>query len=419
MKMKRMYAIATFMFAMALAGSIIVWPYRGSFTGGLLFAAFEAALVGALADWFAVVALFRHPLGLKFIPHTAIIPNNRGRIIEGIVAIVEDDWLSLDFIRDKILDYQLIDGLASALETEEGRSSLNRLAQSLITNIIQDLNPEEVARFVHLMLADNLGEIKISPILVERLEDSVKNLYGDDLIRLFLDWGIAATKGDDFERIIKRTLKRAVADYSNSGNFFRRLGKGLGESLDIFNYDEAAGALSNRINHLLVEIKDPSNQYHIRIKTEMEKLQIADPDMASALLSEMLKKIVGTDAGVAATADFFAVLKVQLIAGANEELPLIRFLTNMAIEQINMVRCDEERKNSMESWIKTELVGLLDRYHMLIGHIVREKLQNLNDIGLVKSMEDKVGDDLQWIRINGTVIGALVGILQYLLLHLL
>ena len=72
-----------------------------------------------------------------------------------------------------------------------------------------------------------------------------------------------------------------------------------------------------------------------------------------------------------------------------------------------------------EAWIKSELASLLERYHGVIGSIVREKLQGLNDAGLVESLEDKVGDDLQWIRINGTVIGALVGIAQYLLLHLL
>jgi len=78
--MKRMKMIATLMFLLALASSLIAWFFRESFMGGLLFAASEAALVGALADWFAVVALFRHPLGLKFIPHTAIIPNNRWRV---------------------------------------------------------------------------------------------------------------------------------------------------------------------------------------------------------------------------------------------------------------------------------------------------------------------------------------------------
>ncbi len=417
--MKQMKMIATFMFGLALVGSIITWSFRGSFAGGLLFAACEAALVGALADWFAVVALFRHPLGLRFIPHTAIIPNNRVRIVEGIVSIVEKDWLSLDFIRSKVQDYPLIDGIASALETEEGRQGLERLAQSLITNVIQDLKPDDVAHFIHLMLADNLGQIKISPHLVERLESSVKSLYGEDVIRLILNWAIASTKGEDFERVINRTLKRAAADYSNQGNFMRRLGKGLGESLDIFNYDEAAKALTNRINHFLIEMRDPNNQYHMRVKTEMENLKIADPDSASATLSDMLKKIVGTEAGLSATAELFATLKTQVLDDSNKEIPLIRYLTTMVLEQINNVRHDEVRKAAMESWIKAEIMGLLERYHVVIGLIVREKLQSLNDAGLVQSLEDKVGDDLQWIRINGTVIGALVGVLQYLLLHLL
>jgi len=417
--MKQMKMIATFMFGLALIGSIVAWSFRDSFMGGLLFAACEAALVGALADWFAVVALFRHPLGLKFIPHTAIIPNNRGRIVEGIVAIVEKDWLSLDFIRSKILDYQVIDGIASALETEDGRQGLERLAQSVITNMIQDIKPDDAARFIHLMLADNVSQIKISPHLVERLESSVKSLYGDDVIRLMLNWAIAATKGEEFERVINRTLKRAAADYSNQGNFMRRLSKGLGESLDIFNYEEAASALTNRIHHFLIEMKDPDNQYHIKVKTEMENLKIADPDSASAGLSDMLKKIVGTEAGLSATADLFATLQTQLLDDSDKEIPLVRYLTTMVLEQINIVRQDEVRKAALEQWIKTEIMGLLERYHAVIGLIVREKLQSLNDAGLVQSLEDKVGDDLQWIRINGTVIGALVGVLQYLLLHLL
>nr|NLB18548.1 DUF445 family protein [Syntrophomonadaceae bacterium] len=119
--MHQMRAIATLMLGLAVAGSAISWNFRGSFTGGLIFAACEAATVGALADWFAVVALFRHPLGLKFIPHTAIIPNKRGKIVEGIVKTVEKDWLSLDFIKGKIQTYSLVDEIASALDNEKGR----------------------------------------------------------------------------------------------------------------------------------------------------------------------------------------------------------------------------------------------------------------------------------------------------------
>jgi len=417
--MKRMKVIATSMFAVVLAGALITWPYRGSFAGGLLFAACEAALVGALADWFAVVALFRHPLGLKFIPHTAIIPNNRSRIIEGIISIVEEDWLSLDFIRAKIFDYPIIDGLASVLETEEGRSGMERLAQSIVTNTLQELNPEDVAHFITMLLKDNLEEIRISPRLVEQLEASVKNLYADDLIGILLNWAIGAARGDEFERVIKRTLTRAAADYSNRGNFFRRLGKGLGESLDIVNYDEATEALSHRINRLLVDMKNPANQYHIKVKKELQNLKVADPDTAAVMLSDMLKHIIDSEAGVKAATEFIAGFKAQFLTGNNQDMPMIRYLTNMAVEQINMIRRDEERKANLESWLKTELSNLLERYHGVIGLIVREKLEGLDDSGLVLSLEEKVGDDLQWIRINGTVIGAMVGVLQYLILHLL
>ncbi|HWP97949.1 MAG TPA: DUF445 domain-containing protein [Syntrophomonadaceae bacterium] len=417
--MRRMKAVATFMFALALVGALIAWPYRESFTGGLLFAAFEAALVGALADWFAVVALFRHPLGLKFIPHTAIIPNNRSRIIEGIVAIVEKDWLSLDFIRAKVFDYPLIDGLDSVLETEDGRRGLERLVESLVTNTLQELDPEDAAHFLQLLLKDNLEEIRISSHLIEQLEASVKTLYADDLIRILLNWAVGATRGDEFDRVIKRTLTRAAADYSNQGNFFRRLGKGLSESLDIVNYEEAAKALSHRINRFLIEMQDPGNQYHIKVKKEMQKVEIADSDAAAEMLSDMLKNMVESEAGFKAATEVFSVFKAQFLSGNNQDMPMSRYLTNMVIEQITMIRRDEDRKSNLESRIKTELSNLLEHYHGVIGQIVREKLESLDDSGLVMSLEDKVGDDLQWIRINGTVIGALVGILQYLIVHLI
>ncbi len=416
--MNRMKKVATAMFALALAGALAAWPYRASFGGGLLFAACEAALVGALADWFAVVALFRYPLGLKFIPHTAIIPNNRDRIIEGIISIVETEWLSLDFIKAKIYDYQIIDGLAGALETARGRRELERLAEALLNNALQELNPQDVAHFVQTGLKDNLGGIRVSSELIGHLEDSLKNLYGDQLIQLLLNWAIGATRGDEFERAVKRTISRTADDYSNQGNFLRRLSKGLGESLDILNYDQAARALSQRINRLLIEMQDPENRYHIKVKNELQKLQIADAESTSLILHSMLKNIAESEVGFETITEMFTILKNQL-GDEEQNLPFIHYLTDMLIKQINLIRQDEERKTLLENRIKDELANLLERYHGVIGQIVKEKLESLDNEGLVISLEAKVGNDLQWIRINGTVIGALVGIMQYLILRLI
>lgn len=415
--MKRMNAIATTMFFLALAGAFIAWFYRGSFVGGLLFAACEAALVGALADWFAVVALFRHPLGLKFIPHTAIIPNNRSRITDGIINIVEKDWLSFDFIRAKIFDYPLLDRMAAALETEEGRQGVDRWAQSLVNNALQELKPEDVAKFLQLLLKENLDKVKISAPLIDWLEVSVKNLYADELINLILNWATSVTRGEEFERAIKRILKRAAYDYSNQGSFLRRISKGLGEGLDIIDYDEAAKALAHRINFYLFEMKEPDNQYRLKVMGELKKLKIADSEAAAAKLSDLLQSVLVSEAGFAATAEVVSLFKAQLLNSPTQP-QMLRHLTDLAVEQLQLIHQDKDRKAQLESQLKTELVKLLGQYHGVIGKIVREKLESLDDNGLVLSLEDKVGDDLQWIRINGTVIGGMVGTLQYLILRL-
>ncbi len=417
--MRNMKAVATTLLLLAVLGSVISWNFRANFTGGLLFAAFEAALVGALADWFAVVALFRHPLGLKFIPHTAIIPNNRERIIEAIVKIVETDWLSLEFISDKVQAYPLIDGITAALQTDQARRGLEEAAQSISTNIIQNLEPEKMSEFTHLVLAENLDELNISPGLVISLEDSVKHLYSEDVINLVIDWAIASTKGEEFEKGIRRILSRAASDYSNQGTFLRRLGKGLGESLDIVNYDEAADILARRVNHFLIEMKSPQHHLHQKIKHEIENLQLIDPLSASTIFSDALRKFIGTEAGLNATTELFAAVKEQMLKDSERGFPLVSYLTTIILEQIAVIQQDEVRKADLEAWVKSKIMSLLERYHGVIGKMVREKLQSLNDAGLVQSLEDKVGDDLQWIRVNGTVIGALVGIGQYLILHLL
>ncbi len=415
--MKKMKAVATAMLVLVFLGSLVTWNFRTSFTGGLFFAAFEAALVGALADWFAVVALFRHPLGLKFIPHTAIIPNNRDRIIEGIVKIVENDWLSQEFLAAKVQAYPFVDSLAAALASDEVRRGVEETAQSISSNIIRNLDPADISEFIHVMLADNLDSIQFSPRLVQNVEDVVKELYSEDVIRLVLDWGIASTRGEEFQRSIKRLLTRAAADYSNKGNFMRRLGKGLGETLDMINYEDASTIISRRINHFLIELKAPDNHLHIKIKQEMENLQLLDSETASSLLGESVRKFVGTEAGIKATNELIAAVKDQLLRDTEKGMPLVSYLTEIILQLITAIQQDEARKAEMDAWLKNKTINLLDRYHAVIGRMVREKLESLNDEGLVESLEDKVGNDLQWIRINGTVIGALVGIAQYLVLH--
>lgn len=417
--MKRMKATATILLLTALAGAVISWPFRANFWGGLALSAFEAAMVGALADWFAIVAIFRHPLGIKIIPHTAIIPNNRERIINTISDIVENQWLNLEIIKTKINEYPVIDKISSALESKEGGAKLEGFISSILSNTLKNIEPEYLAQFVHRVISENFSEITISDEAVERLETTVKELYGNDLMDFLIDKISDIVSDDDFIRVLRRTLHRAADDYSLKGGLFRRLGKGVGEGLNIINYEEAAESISVKIAEFLQTIKVRRNPYRLRIMSAFSKIRFPGENGAESLVNGLIKKIITTDDGFKTIVDIMKIVKEQLICEEIEKAPLIKYFADIVIEQIAELKKDEKRKTEFEGWLKGEAIGLVEKYHTLIGSIVKENLQSLNDQTFVDSLEEKVGEDLQWIRVNGTIIGAIVGIIEYLILHII
>jgi len=417
--MKKMKAFATVLLLGALIGAIASWPFRQSFWGGLALSTFEAALVGALADWFAIVAIFRHPLGIRFIPHTAIIPNNRERIINSIADIVENQWLSLDIIKAKINEYPIIDKLSLSLESPEGKQRLEAIVLSLMVNTIKDIEPAYAAKFIQQVIRENFSEINVSEELVEKFETSLKELYGDDVINFLIDKLCVMTEDYSFIKVVKNTLHKAANDYAMKGGFFRRLGKGLGEGLDVINYEEAAESISNKFADFLGDIKETDNPYREKIKDSIENIKFANQESASTMLGSLVQKIIATDDGFNAIVDLVSTLKAQLITEDIQKSPLVKYFAVMITEQIRNFKADEHKKIEFEGWIKKAGIEMVDRYHGLVGNLVKENLQSLNDQSFVDSLEDKVGADLQWIRVNGTVIGALVGIVEYLILHLI
>lgn len=417
--MKKMKRLAVFLLLSALIGAIASWPFRQSFWGGLALSTFEAALVGALADWFAIVAIFRHPLGIKFIPHTAIIPNNRDRIINSIADIVENQWLSLDIIKAKINDYPIVEKLSSALESAEGQKKLEDIVLSLIVNTIKNIEPEYAAGFIQQVIRENFSEINISEELIVKFESSLKELYGDDIINFLIDKLSAMTEDYSFIKVVKNTLHKAANDYAMKGGFFRRLGKGLGEGLDVINYEEAAESISKKFADFLEDIKENGNPYRAKIKEAVKNIRFANQESTSTMMGSLVRKTIETDEGFNAIADLVSVLKTQLITEDIGKSPLVKYFADMIKEQIRNIEANQQKKIEFEGWIKKAGIDIVEKYHGLVGNLVKENLQSLNDQSFVDSLEEKVGEDLQWIRVNGTVIGAVVGIVEYLILHVI
>ena len=414
--MKKTKKVATALLILALLGAVISWPFRTNFWGGLALTAFEASLVGALADWFAISALFRHPLGLKFIPHTAIIPNNKGRIIDSIVYLVEDEWLKIDILKEKINKLEFVDMINNLMHSEEGQNRLREIISSVVSNTLSNINSQEAAMFTRNFIKQNEEAIILPTGVVERVEKSAKELYGEDIIDLFIEGAKKLIDTEEFSQVAQNTLRKSANDYSQS-NVLRRLGKGFGERLDIINYNEAAESIVKRLGETLENMKSEYNPYRIKIRRGIMQYQLTERVDIAGVLNNGIKKLVDSDAGQRVLINIIDELKNQTRDFTDSSF--IQYITNIVLAQIEQINNDIEKKNQVEDWIKNEALSLVERYHGIIGNLVRENLESLNDEGFVISLEERVGDDLQWIRINGTVIGGIVGILQYLILHLI
>src|SRR3954451_21440784 len=136
-------------------GFVATFPFQNSLWGTILQGGFEAGLVGGLADWFAVTALFRHPLGLP-IPHTALLPKNRKRIIAAIISMLENDWLTKESIRKKVSSIPFTEKLFNIAEKALTGQPVRNGMIKLIEHFLQSVDSKKLAPIIEVELKSKL-----------------------------------------------------------------------------------------------------------------------------------------------------------------------------------------------------------------------------------------------------------------------
>src|SRR3954447_16647092 len=157
--------LATISLAIMGIGFIITIPLQDSFWGNILQGGFEAGLVGGLADWFAVTALFRHPLGIP-IPHTALLPNNRKRVTNGLVSMLKKDWLSKESILEKVKHIPFTEKLSVVIEKKIATETFRKGLMKLFKKLMNSIDVEKMTPFVKKQIKSALSDIDMSPILL-------------------------------------------------------------------------------------------------------------------------------------------------------------------------------------------------------------------------------------------------------------
>jgi uncharacterized membrane-anchored protein YjiN (DUF445 family) len=400
--------LASFSLAVMGTGFLATIPFQGSFLGGLLQGGFEAGLVGGLADWFAVTALFRHPMGVP-IPHTALLPRNRKRITKALVSTLENDWLSKESIENKIKQINFTEKMLPVLERELYSDSFKKNAVSLATQLISRMNLEKVTPLVEKEIKSSLRSIEMSTVLQTVINQVLIREYDekafDYLLGKFEEWIKKGSTKSQLGNLAIRTINNIELD-----GFLQFALKSF---QNLLNEEKLGGMIQNlllRVVNSLQQVEDANRKALLfYIRTELRNIQdnqklleeienwkdqlFADWEPAEKI-TEILKR-----------AQQKALAFVQDSEFADKYL--LPFITRL----LNNLKEDKKKISTIENWIQKQIGNLVEEHHSKIGQLVQENLDKLDDETLIRMIENNIGKDLQWIRVNGAVCGFIIGII--------
>ncbi len=387
-------------------------PVRHTFWGGLLHAFAEAAMIGGLADWFAVVALFRHPLGIP-IPHTAILPAHRARLTQGIIDIVQNTWLHKDAIRARIDRWDVGATLATWLASSRARAALASAVRTVAREILRGIDAPRLS----LALRDTL-HARITPDDLARwlrgaTERAIADRLHDPLVDALLSQAGSHLKTPTLERTVTKMLREAADAYATSP--MKKLGRWLAENAGALEYTDLARALLGAAAADLESMRrDLAHPLRREIDTRLQDVMAANTSLAESLHHALFTSPATIDALSSAIERAAEWIREDV---ERSEGILVTQIDTLLEQARTRLTGDATARAAVDTWIKERIVHIVDEHHGEIGALVRENLERLDDAQLVAQIESKVGADLQYIRINGAVVGGLVGALLYLLTH--
>jgi uncharacterized membrane-anchored protein YjiN (DUF445 family) len=376
----------------------------------VLAAGFEAAVVGALADWFAVTALFRHPLGLP-IPHTAIIPARRVKIIESIVSMVQDEWLAPEVIGARLARFAPAELIVDWLRDPSHVDRIGEPVRDVLRELARMLTEHEVTEFLERTLQGQLRGLPVDAAAGQWLQRVAASESAAAAFRsLALSLGNLARQPDTAQTL-EQWLDRTARQLHTEGKrlvplllrrkIVQRKIVEAGCGYASAEFDAAAGNPAHPLRRFLF---GSIEQFARRVANgdrealaQVEQLRrtLVDSLAAGPLLHDLLAQLRGQVEGDLAMAGSY----------------LSQFVDRKLHSAILELLADPARRALFDRWVRTTADDMLQRYHHQIGLTVRESLEALDTDTLVARIEDRVGADLQFIRLNGAVVGGLIGVL--------
>ncbi len=388
-------------FAVLFAATAILshlHPTIAPFWIGLVRATAEAAMVGGIADWFAVTALFRHPMGIP-IPHTAIVAQRKDRIGRSLGNFVGNNFLATDVIARQLAGLGLGRRVATWLAEPAHRTQVARAIASGVARAAESIPGEELQATVHDTLVEQLRKAQVAPLLgdlltlattddrhqemLDRLVDLVSRIVRDnkELIRVRIGeespWWVPGAVDDKLYQKIVAGIERTLAQVSTDDQHPLRE-----------QFDQALRGFVEKL-HNSPETIARAEAMKERLLTHPAVGELSDALLRAALNS--LGKYAGPDAPSPEPLE-------RAVGGIAE-----RALGNPAFLQ------------DVDDAAERLILGVVDQYRPEVAELIARTVEGWDATDASRKIEVQIGRDLQFIRINGTLVGGLVGLVLYII----
>ncbi|GLR47148.1 DUF445 domain-containing protein [Sphingomonas astaxanthinifaciens] len=361
----------------------------------------EAAMVGGLADWFAVTALFRHPLGLP-IPHTAIIPRNKDRIGATLANFIRDNFLVARVVARRMRGIDVAGAAGRFLQTPSGEGTrIRRGASRLIADLFESLDDERLGGIFKGAIAQRLARTEVSPLLGAALASAIEDNRHVPMLEAAI--GALARALDANEPLIREMVKRRAS-------WVLRLA-----ALD----EKLADAIVEGLRKLTVEVStDP--EHPMRAKMVEALTRLADdlqhkPETRARV--EAWKEELLANRSVAQWLDrLWQKGRASIIAAArNPDAALAGRMGEVLRSAGATLEGDPRIRAAVNQFVRRAVAGMAASYGGSIVGLVSETIRGWDARTVTERLESAVGRDLQYIRINGTIVGGLVGLALHVL----
>ena len=375
-----------------LTGGHPAWGYVNAFA--------EAAMVGGLADWFAVTALFRHPLGLP-IPHTAIIPENKDRIADTMAQFLRTNFLIPAVVARRMAGMNIARAVGDFLVEspqkgeDDTRSQIMGGAAEMLAEVLESLDPDRLGNQMRAGLASQFQKIDVSPLAGRMLESMMSDQRHKPLIDGFIRWaGLTLEDNEDTVKDVIHKRANAVLRWT-----------GLDERI-------SASVLDGLYKLLAEVLVDPDHPIRHKIEEGLGKLaqDLQDDPETRERVEAMKNDLIENPAVAEWWMGIWERIRRSLIRRARSADTHLGVEMRKGLADIGRaLKQDERLQIQINRFARRTVAGAATRYGSEIVTLVSETVKRWDATTITGRIENAVGRDLQFIRINGTLVGGLVG----------